>query len=160
MAMQLWKPLVLIIPAGLVLGMIGGHLARPVMQERAGEPWQSIFLTRSQQYGTTNYPTQGQGPTPYVGGYSYPPETIDLYHAYDETVPTYADAPLPSVDSLDARQAELLADPAVEFATSPPANEIEQGTEDTSAPAAQMAVGSTDAAPEPPSPDGSLPAIW
>jgi hypothetical protein len=83
-----------------------------------------------------------------------------LYHAYDETVPTYSDAPLPSVDSLDARQAELLADPAVEFATSPPANEIEQGTEDTSAPAAQMAVGSTDAAPEPPSPDGSLPAIW
>jgi hypothetical protein len=36
--MQAWQPLLLILPAGLLLGMIGGRHAHPQMQQRGGEP--------------------------------------------------------------------------------------------------------------------------
>lgn len=157
--MHVWKPLVLIVPAGLVLGMIGGKLAHPVMQERATEPWQSIFGSRAQQDGSvSNYPVQPEGPMTYVGGYSYPPDTSDWSRPYDNPNWTYADVPLPTISELDARQAELLADPDVEFAVSEPTDEAEQPAEVPPQQAAQVALG-PDTGPEPRTPDGQ-PAIW
>ena len=158
--MELWKPLALIVPAGLVLGMIGGHLARPVIQERAVEPWQSIFGTRAQQYGSTDYPVQPQGPMTYVGGFSYPPDTNDWSRPYHEPDRAYASVPLPTIAELDARQAELLADPDVEFAVSPPAHDPEPGVEDGQWPAQAAAFAPADVGREPRTADGKLPAIW
>lgn len=158
--MQLWKPLALIVPAGLVLGMIGGHLARPEMQARVTQPWQSVIGTRAQQYGSADYPVQLQGPMTYVGGYSYPPDASDRSQPYDRAGATYADAQLPTISELDARQAELLADPDVEFAVSPPGDEFEPVTKEPSHPAAQVALAPADLTPEPRTADGKLPAIW
>ncbi|MBO0749735.1 MAG: hypothetical protein J2O44_04805, partial [Porphyrobacter sp.] len=116
----------IVLPAGLALGTVGGHWARPVMMERAGDAaWQAMFQTRADRDGNSNpYPEQPQ--MTYVGGYSYPP---DLAGRVDPgwTPPkldawTYAnDVPLPTVAELDARQAALLADPDVEFAVHKPA---------------------------------------
>jgi hypothetical protein len=160
-AMELWKPLVLIVPAGLVLGMIGGQLARPVMQQRAAEPWPSIFGARAEHDGAADYPVQPEGPMTYVGGYSYPPATSDWSSQDDSGQWAYADVPLPTVAELDARQAELLADPDVEFAVSPPsAREIEQAAEQRSEPAPQVALAPADVGPEPRTAEGELPAIW
>lgn len=158
--MQMWKPIALIVPAGLVLGMIGGKLAHPVMQDRAVEPWQSIFGNRSQEGGSTNYPVQPEGPMTYVGGYSYPPDTNTWPDTYGNSDWTYDDVPLPSIAQLDARQAELLADPNIEFAVAPPADGAEQATDDPSVPAAQVALAPPDAGPEPRTADGRLPGIW
>ncbi len=158
--MQMWKPLALIVPAGLVLGMIGGHLARPVMQDRAVEPWQSIFGTRAQQYGTADYPVQPQGPMTYVGGYSYPPEPSDWSKPYDEAEWNDSRAPLPAIAELDARQAELLADPDVEFAVSAPAYETGPTGMDLPQQPAQVALAPVDPGSEPRTADGKLPAIW
>lgn len=159
--MQPWKPLLLIVPAGLALGTIGGHLARPVMQERAAEPWQSMFGSRTASGGVAEYPVQPDGPMTYVGGYSYAPDMND------DSLPdyaadwTYADVQLPSVAELDARQAELLADPDVEFAVSPPpANDMEQPVEPPAKSAPQVALAPADTSPEPRTADGKLPAIW
>jgi hypothetical protein len=154
--MELWKPLALIVPAGLLLGMIGGKLAHPVMQQRAVEPWQSIFGARAQPYGATDYPVQPEGPMTYVGGYSYPPDTGEWSRPYDKADWTYADVPLPTIAELDARQAELLADPDVEFAVSSPANEVEPAAEEPP----QVALAPADTGPEPRTADGGLPAIW
>jgi hypothetical protein len=154
--MRLWKPLALIVPAGLVLGTIGGKLAHPVMQQRAVEPWQSIFGARAQQYGSADYPVQPEGPMTYVGGYSYAPDVGEWSRPYDEADWTYADVPLPTVAELDARQAELLADPDVEFAVSPPAGDAGPAAEDPP----QVALAPADVGPEPRTADGGLPAIW
>lgn len=159
--MQLWKPLALIVPAGLVLGMIGGHLARPEMQVRAGEPSQRMFETRAQRYGSAeSYPAQPA----YVGGYSYPPylsaPTTDRSQPYGGPDWTYADEPLPTIAELDARQAALLADPDVEFAVSPPGDEPKPAAEGAPQPATQVALAPADGSPEPRTADGKLPAIW
>jgi hypothetical protein len=161
--MQVWKALVLIVPAGLALGMIGGNLANPVMQQRAAEPWQSSFETRAQRYGSAqSYPALPEGSIAYVGGYSYPPDTRASPPDYDSGDWTYADAGLPTIAELDARQAELLADPDVEFAVSPP-DETEQLADAAPGAAglpAQAALAPADLGPEPRTADGKLPAIW
>jgi hypothetical protein len=157
--MQLWKPMALIVPAGLVLGMVGGKLAHPVIQERAVEPWQSIFGSRTQQGGSASFPVQPDEPMAYVGGYSYPPDADGRSGSYDTTDWTYAAVPLPTVAQLDARQAELLADPDVEFAVAGPTHQAEPAAEDLAQPAEQVALAPSDAGPEPRTPDGQ-PAIW
>jgi hypothetical protein len=163
--MRVWKALILIVPAGLALGMVGGNLARPVMQQRAVEPRQSIFETRAERYGSAqSYPRQPQGSMAYVGGYSYPPAAKGWPQGKDDGGDwTYADMPLPTVAELDARQAELLADPDVEFAVSPP---DATGQMADAAPAlagqqaAQVAHAPADLGREPRTADGKLPAIW
>jgi hypothetical protein len=154
--MQLWKPLMLIVPAGLVIGVIGGNLAHPVIQQRAVEPWQSIFGSRGQDSGSADYPIQPDGPMTYVGGYSYPPDLSDWSQPYDEADWNYAAVPLPTVAELDARQAELLADPDIEFAVTPPGDEAEPAAGDSP----QVALAPADLGPEPRTADGKLPAIW
>lgn len=162
--MQPWKPLLVIVPAGLVLGIIGGKLAHPVMQERASEPWQSMFETRAQRYGTAGaYSSQPQSSIAYVGGYSYPPDTSGWSDAYDPPDWLDEDVPLPTLAELDARQAELLADPDVEFATRAPAEPLAPAVPDESAIGgnpSQVALTPVDAGPEPRTARGKLPAIW
>jgi len=171
--MPLWKPLLAIVPAGLVLGMIGGHLARPEMTQRiGGEPWQSMF--RSGDGQPAAYPAQPQGELAYVGGYSYPPDlaTTDAdWSPPAEDRWASADAPLPTLAQLDARQAALLADPDVEFAVHPPADEAERAADAARAtagdarqqseqPRAQVAATEPlEVGPEPRKADGE-PAIW
>jgi hypothetical protein len=170
--MPFWKPLLAIAPAGLVLGMIGGHLARPEMTQRiSGEPWQPMFQSRNGQPAA--YPAQPQGELAYVGGYSYPPYLATTNAdwsppAEDKWSP--ADAPLPTLAQLDARQAALLADPDVEFAVRPPSEEVE-GAADAAQATAGDAVRQPEQAqalasaeppevgPEPHKADGE-PAIW
>ena len=172
--MRLWQRMLIIVPAGLLLGMAGGQFAQPVMTQRVGdEPWQSMFQTRADRDGaSTEYPAQAEGPMTYDGGYSYAPAWAsndnwsppDYYH--------YADAPLPTVAELDARQAALLADPEKQFAVAtPPPNAVElaandaeaaaeQARQSAAAPAASVAAADpADLAPEPHTADGQ-PAIW
>lgn len=146
--MHLWKPLALILPAGFLLGMVGGHLARPVMPERAPEPWRSAVQARAQSHEPAAYPEQ---PTAYVGGYSFAPDMGTAGPDYGSGDWAYGTAPLPTIAELDARQAALLADPDVEFAISPP---------DDPAPAARSVTPPADFGPEPRTADGKLPAIW
>lgn len=146
--MHLWKPLALILPAGFLLGMVGGQLAPPVMADRAAEPWRSAVQARAQSHQPTTYPPQ---PTAYVGGYSFAPDMSAGGPDYGSSDWEYSDAPLQTIAELDARQAALLADPDVEFAVSPP---------DEPAPAARLVTPSADFGPEPRTSDGELPAIW
>ncbi len=153
--MRVWKALVLIVPAGLALGMVGGNLARPVMQQRAVAPGQPKFETRAQRYGSAQpSPVLPEGPTTYVGGYSYRPDGSDWSRGHDDGDWPSADTPLPTMAELDARQVELLADPDIEFAVSPP-DRIERAVD-----AAQVARAPNNFGPEPRAVDGQLPAIW
>lgn len=154
--MRAWKALLLIVPAGVALGAVGGNLARPVMTQPAAEPWQARFETRAERYGAVqSYPELPQGPPAYVGGYSYPPDTSDGPRDDGDGGWAYADAPLPTIAELDARQAELLADPDVEFAVSPP-----EPIGPVAHPAPGTAAQVADLGPEPRTADGKLPAIW
>ena len=175
----LWKPMLMIVPAGLALGMIGGNLAHPVMQQRPGDAAvQALFQTRADRYGlSSSYPEQPQGDLPYVGGYSYAPtwarNSLQGWSPpYDDREWAYSDLPLPKVAELDARQAALLADPEVEFGARPPMDNVDEAAD-----AAQPAVDDTaqlppepratdvtsaapvESGPEPSSADGQ-PAIW
>jgi hypothetical protein len=161
--MQAWKVALMIIPPGLVLGMIGGDLARPVMREPADDPSQSLFAGRGQAEQAAAYPDQPEGPMDYVGGYSYAPGPAPDDSARWAPLPdygagTYANVPLPTVTQLDARQTALLADPDVEFAVSPPKDEAEQPAQPESAAPATPAP--PEIGPEPRTPDGQLPGIW
>jgi hypothetical protein len=164
-----WKPLLIVVPAGLVLGSIGGHWARPVMTQRAGDSAaQSMFQTRADRYGRSGaYPKQAEGPVPYDGGYSYAPDWA-VQAASTWTPPDYdhyADAPLPTLAQLDAHQAALLADPEVQFRSAAPgqpdgdqpqAQDLSGTTGGEAPPAsAQVALG-----PEPRTDGGALPPIW
>jgi hypothetical protein len=178
--MNAWKPLLIVVPAGLVLGAVGGHLAKPVMTQHASdEAWQAMFETRAEHYGSSGaYPPQPQYQQAYVGGYSYAPFADDQDIPWSPPEPDawiYSDASLPTVAELDARQAALLADPNVEFAVSPPGDQVEQAAEQAQAAAADASqaqpqghpktVDFASAAPmvvgpEPRTADGKLPAIW
>jgi hypothetical protein len=171
--MRLWQRLLLIVPAGLLLGMAGGQFAQPVMTQRLGdEPWQSMFQTRADRDGaSSDYPTQPEGPMTYDGGYSYAP----AWASHDDWSPPdyyhYSDVPLPTLAELDARQAALLADPEKQFASTPPPEAVEQAADDAEAaadqarqsatvPAASVAAADpAELAPEPHTADGQ-PAIW
>ncbi|MGZ3233184.1 MAG: hypothetical protein ACXU7O_00620 [Croceibacterium sp.] len=155
----------LIVPAGLILGMVGDKLARPVMAQRVTDkPWPSMLQTRSDREGQSqDYPDQQQGGQAYVGGYSFPPVMVATNAGWPpphEDRWAYADAPLPTVAQLDARQAALLADPEVEFAVHPPAKPSEPTSEAAAAPTDSEGQSPPSFAPEPSTPDGQLPAIW
>lgn len=152
--MQVWKPLALILPAGFVLGLVGGQLARPVMPERAVEPWRSAVQARAQDHQSSAYAAQ---PQPYVGAYSFAPDTSSTGPDYGPDDWAYG-APLPTVAELDARQAALLADPDVEFAVSPP-EELTRATQ-AALPASRAIKPPADLGSEPRTADGKLPAIW
>jgi hypothetical protein len=163
--MPLWKPLLIVLPAAIGLGIVGSHFARPVMVQRSSaDPAQAMLQTRSDGDGlAVAYPDPSAGGSSYVGGYSYPPGegAPDAGWAPPHEY-VYTDGPLPSLDELDARQAALLADPDVEFAVAPPAT-LEQAPPDGRAGEAgrpeSLVVAALETAPEPRKADGE-PAIW
>jgi hypothetical protein len=169
---RFWKPLLIILPAGLLLGMAMGQSARPVMTQRVSdEPWQAMFHSRADRDGSTNaYPSQVAGPA-YDGGYSYAPAWVTDASWTPPDYTRYADVPLPTVAQLDARQARLLADPDKEFAVAPTADAVAGAAQDTQVAADQARQGAgepaadlasadpADVAPEPRTADGQ-PAIW
>lgn len=181
--MPLWKPLLLIAPAGLLLGAIGGRMAQPVLTQRESDATlQAMFQTRADRYGSSSaYPAQTADVTYYDGGYSFVPDWVSRVDANwsppheDAWSYSYAAAPLPSVAQLDARQAALLADPEKQFAVhhpdlaGEPAEAAPAAAPDTSA--AQtggetVAMAATPSTGEPPAQsseprkaDGE-PAIW
>jgi hypothetical protein len=169
--MRLWQRLVLIVPAGLLLGMAGGQFAQPVMTQRIGdEPWQAMFQHRADRNGTAaDYPTQPEGPMTYDGGYSYAPSWAGQADWSPPEFDRYGDIALPTVAELDARQASLLADPEKQFATPAPSDAVAQAGPDAEAAAANAretatasgvaAADPADLAPEPHTADGQ-PAIW
>ena len=164
--------MLMIVPAGFTFGVIGGNLAHPVMQQRAGDnAVQALFHTRADRYALPNpYPEQPQSGIPYVGGYSYAPEWAQnpsegSSPPYVHREWAYSELTLPKVAELDARQAALLADPEVEFAATPPVQETDSPAESprssTEAPTADASSAApVDSEPEPRSADGQLPAIW
>lgn len=178
--MPLWKPMLMIVPAGLALGAIGGNLAHPVMQQRPGDDAvQAMFQNHADRYALSNaYPEQPQGDLPYVGGYSYAPDWArgsaqGWSSPYDEREWAYSDLSLPKLTDLDARHAALLANPEVEFAVTVPVDEPRGAADVAQASAADAAEPSTETTttdmavaatmergPEPRSVDGQLPAIW
>jgi hypothetical protein len=176
--MPLWKPLLLLAPVGLVLGMIGGNLAKPVVNQRESDgALQAMFQTRAERYGLdSSSPAQAASPTYYDGGYSFVPDWATRSNANwsppteDAWSYSYAAAPLPTLAQLDARQAALLADPDKQFAVHQPVEASEApdvapaATTDAKPPQANgdsiaMAGESVPGSPEPRRADGE-PAIW
>jgi len=164
--MPLWKPLLLIAPAGLLLGAIGGRMAQPVLTQRETDATlQAMFQTRADRYGS-GYPAQTADVTYYNGGSSFVPDWVNRVDANwsppheDAWSYSYAAAPLPSVAQLDARQAALLADPDKQFAVhrpDPAAEPAEATLAATPDPSAAPASGDTVAAATAPS-AGDAPA--
>lgn len=105
--MQAWKPLLLILPAGLLLGMIGGRYAHPVMQQRGGdEPWRQMLEPNirpsNPRIMVENPPID---PMPYGPSSSFAEQaTVEWPDPYAGTRWDPASAePLPSVAELDAQ---------------------------------------------------------
>ncbi len=113
--MQMWKPLLIIVPAGLMLGAIGGHYARPVMKQRAGDdPWQQTFGRRAQRDGAVARPDDRTVSynAYYAGGPSYPPPAADDDRAIAgwqgpdfRNWPDYKPEPMPTIEQLEAEVA-------------------------------------------------------
>ena len=184
--MQAWKPLLIIIPAGLVLGAVGGQYARPQLIERATDPsLQALFESRAQRYGGDSAQPQLRNEVYYAGQYSYPPYLDDRMMGGDREItgwqgPTFSDwpeykpAPMPSVAQLQAQVAAR--DAALgrrAWGGYDEAPEDVSGAEAASQAAANAAASAAQAQPsaannpavaangeEPRTPDGDLPAIW
>lgn len=166
-----WKPLLIIVPAGMMLGTVGGQLVKPVPVDRASDaPWQNMFQSRAERdRSSAAYVTQPEGPMTYDGGYSYAPEMSDAL-AIKWAAPDYdhyADVPLPTVAELDARQAALLADPEVQYRSRAPddpaqdyATAVAQAAPQPDAAPAPSTSEQLALAPEPRTDSGALPAIW
>jgi hypothetical protein len=185
--MREWKPLLIVIPAGLVLGAVGGQYARPELIERAADPsLQSLFESRTQGNGTDSAPPELQDEVYYADQYSYPPYLDDRMLGSDREItgwqgPTFSDwaeykpAPMPSVAQLQAqvaaRDAALGKRAWGGYGEAPEdvsaAEAASEAAADASASAGQAAQPSPANNPavaatgdEPRTPDGDLPAIW
>lgn len=111
--MQAWKPLLLIIPAGLLLGALGGQYARPVLTEHPDDGLQSLFGSHGDRSGTPVADASPEDASYDSGGYSYPPYLDDRMTGSDREItgwqgpsfagwPEYKPAPMPSVAQLEA----------------------------------------------------------
>lgn len=112
--MQAWKPLLLIVPAGVLLGALGGQFARPVMTQHPDDGLlQSLFGSHGGRSGTPVAEAPPEDASYYSGGYSYPPYLDDRMTGSDREItgwqgpsfagwPEYKPAPMPSVAQLEA----------------------------------------------------------
>ena len=115
--MQAWKPLLIVLPTGLMLGAIGGQYARPVMTDQADESsLQSAFKSRAEHNRTSGNQAQPEDAEYYAGGYSYPPYLDDRMLGGDREItgwqgPSFADWPeyRPSSPSAAQLEAQLAA---------------------------------------------------
>lgn len=185
--MQAWKPLLIAIPAGLLLGIAGGHFAHPVMKERGDDGWlEAMFETRAARDGRTPV-APPQEATYYVGGPSYDPSLKDDRNVTAWQGPDFSDwpeykpAPMPTIAELEAEVAARDAalerhatagaatavadeDPVADAAADARriANEMNATAANPPTPQVADAAPAPDPAPgtEPRSADGALPAIW
>lgn len=173
------------IGGGLLLGAIGGHLANPVVLQRAGdEPWRDMLeadTTAADNGATIEAPPQDLHP--YGGRYSYAPAFADeAIEAWPDPYISdpYLDAEWleheenwpepPTIAELDARWAEWEARNAEVYGRTvelpPPspvdsiAAEAEHVVDEAEAAADQLRPLSDTLPPEPHVADGQLPAIW
>jgi hypothetical protein len=113
---QAWKPLLIVIPAGLLLGSIGGHYAQPVMTEHPDSSLDALFQSRAERNGADAAAPQPQDASYYSGEYSYPPYLDDRMLGDGREItgwqgpsfadwPEYTPAPMPSVAQLQAQLA-------------------------------------------------------
>jgi hypothetical protein len=165
--MQVWRPLLIIVPAGLALGVVGGYYARPVMLERPVDgSLQALFETRAQRYGTSDLPTQPEDATYYSGGYSYPPYLDDSMTGDDKSVtgwqgpdfadwPEYKPAPMPTVAELKAQLAARDAALAQRAMSASDPNASDESATDVAAEGAGEAV--VRAGDDPEAPDADTP---
>jgi hypothetical protein len=157
-SMKLWQRLLIIVPAGFVLGMVGSRFAQPVMNQRVGDrPSQAALQTTADRDGApSGYPARTDGATAYEGGYGPAPAWAARGDGAAGQTP-YSDVSMPTLAELDARQAELLANPEQEFAT---AATPDAAARSASAPPTSIAdADPADLSPEPRKADGE-PAIW
>ena len=164
--MQVWKPLLIIIPAGLVLGAYGGELANPVVQLRGGdEPWRQMFQPQIEP-GHSGIMIEAPPQDPYVGGYSYAPSFAELEPVewpepqvdYDYGWAGHPDMPLPTMEELDARLAANTVEPAPPITHSRRPLDVRRtdaGADPAGADQAQEPLPG-----EPRAANGALPAIW
>jgi hypothetical protein len=113
---QAWKPLLIVIPAGLLLGAIGGQYARPVMTQHPDASLEALFESREQRYGTDTARAQPEDASYYSGEYSYPPYLDDRMMGDGREItgwqgpsfadwPEYTPAQMPSIAQLKAQLA-------------------------------------------------------
>jgi hypothetical protein len=160
-SMKLWQRLLIILPAGLVLGMVGSRFAQPVLNQRAGDRSSQATLQTTADRGDaqSSYPVQPEATTAYGGDYGHAPAWAAADNWSGDQTP-YSDASTPTIGELDARQAELLADPEQQFATAPAPDPVARAARSVSQPPANIAdADPADLSPEPRKADGE-PAIW
>jgi hypothetical protein len=167
--------LLVVIPAGLLLGAVGGHYARPVLQQRADDAeLQRIFqsATKRRDAQVPAAPTLSHA-APQTGGIPYIPASTD-----DRTMtgwqgpdfaewPEYTPAPMPTIEELQAELARR--DAALGEAASSPegdgavvaAADAQLTANDAKAAAVSGRARAVPApGPEPRTAGGTLPAIW
>lgn len=121
--MQFWKPLLIIVPAGLILGVIGGHYTRPVLKQRGdgSSPLQKFGVHASTgdagvqpafSNGIPDVPPNFAGDPARQPGVTEDDRAITGWHGPDfARFPDYKPAPLPTIDQLkaeiDSREAAL-----------------------------------------------------
>jgi len=164
--MKAWERLLIIIPAGLALGAVGGHLASPVLVQRGDDgSWRTMFETRAQRYGTTTPQAPLTDATYYSDSYSYPPyldDTADDSRSITgwqgpsfDNWPGYTPAPMPTIAELKAQVAARNAVIASEAMSAADALPNDEAADDLAAKGAGEAVSSDDDAP-PTESDGAM----
>jgi hypothetical protein len=170
------KFLVTTIGGGLLLGAVGGHLANPVILERAGdEPWRHMLEPdNGAAGGGIMAETPPQDLRPYGGRYSYAPnfadETFDAWsdpYAETEWLEYGEDWPEPpTIAELDARWESETRETSAYGRTvelpPPSADSIaaDAGQVAEEAEAASNAAETGSMPAEPRVARGELPAIW
>jgi hypothetical protein len=153
--MKAWERLLIIIPAGLALGAVGGHLASPVPVQRGDDSsWRTLFETRAQRYGTTTPQAPLTDATYYSDSYSYPPyldDTADDSRSMTgwqgqsfDNWPDYTPAPMPTIAELRAQVAARNAVVASEAASAAGALPNDDPADDLAAQGAGEAISSDD----------------
>lgn len=84
--MQPWKPLLAILPAGLLIGVVGGEASRPVMLIEDERSWPQSVRERAREVEFWQPAYGDGGRDAYPRGYSYRPDLdYDLYAWPDQT---------------------------------------------------------------------------
>lgn len=81
--MQPWKPLLAILPAGLLLGIVGGQASRPVMLIEDERPWPQSVREKARET-EVRQPAYDGGFNFYSRGYSYRPDLDYEIHAWPD----------------------------------------------------------------------------
>jgi len=135
--MKAWERLLIIIPAGLALGAVGGQLASPVLIQRGDDTaLQTMFESRAQRYGRPASDPSLTDATYYSDSSSYPPNLEDTADNDGSITgwrgpdfagwPDYTPAPMPTIAELKAEVAArdaIVGRQALNATAPPPSDE-------------------------------------